>query len=366
MAYTKDYIIDFNPNGSTVKVGIEYCDNNIDDLVTNLNAHEALTTNAHGVGTWAIVGEGLTQGLYNKTLHSATISGGTITGAITGTGATITGGTISGATITGGSGVNQTITDPTITGTVTASGATITGATIAGGTIAGGTIAGGTSVNQTIQAPTLTGTVTASGATITGGSTVNQTITNPTITGGTIQAATVTGGTFSNPTLTGTITGIYGVPTGCIMAWPTNTAPDGWLLCYGQAVSRTTYANLFSLLSTTFGNGDGSTTFNLPDLRGRVPLGQDDMGGSSAGRVVAAEGSVLGGSGGAETHTLTTSEMPAHTHTLGGSYASYATAYQGSYFVLTNLNNANTGSTGGGNAHNNMPPYITLNYIIRT
>ena len=58
--------------------------------------------------------------------------------------------------------------------------------------------------------------------------------------------------------------------------------------------------------------------------------------------------------------------MPAHTHTLGGSYVYYATDYLGSYFVLTNLNNANTGSTGGGNAHNNMPPYITLNYIIRT
>ena len=361
MAYTKDYIIDFNPNGSTVKVGIEYCDNNIDDLVTNLNAHEALTTNAHGVGTWAIVGEGLTQGLYNKTLHSATISGGTITGAITGTGATITGGTISGATITGGSGVNQTITDPTITGTVTASGATITGATIAGGTIAGGT-----SVNQTIQAPTLTGTVTASGATITGGSTVNQTITNPTITGGTIQAATVTGGTFSNPTLTGTITGIYGVPTGCIMAWPTNTAPDGWLLCYGQAVSRTTYANLFSLLSTTFGNGDGSSTFNVPDLRGRFPLGQDNMGGSSANRVTDEDADTLGGADGHETHTLIVSEMPAHTHTVYTIYASSAYGQPAGAIPYGGYTNVESSSTGGGGAHNNMPPYLTLNYIIRT
>lgn len=74
-------------------------------------------------------------------------------------------------------------------------------------------------------------------------------------------------------------------PPGTIAPFSGADAPAGWLLCYGQAVSRTTYATLFAAISTSFGVGDGSTTFNLPDLRGRVPAGKDDMGGSAAGRL---------------------------------------------------------------------------------
>lgn len=62
-------------------------------------------------------------------------------------------------------------------------------------------------------------------------------------------------------------------------------APDGWILCYGQAVSRTTYAPLFTAIGTAYGAGDGSTTFNLPDMRGRVAAGKDDMGGAAASRL---------------------------------------------------------------------------------
>lgn len=73
--------------------------------------------------------------------------------------------------------------------------------------------------------------------------------------------------------------------TGTVLDFAGSVAPDGWLLCYGQAISRVDYANLFAKIGTTFGVGDGSTTFNLPDCRGRVGAGKDDMGGSAANRL---------------------------------------------------------------------------------
>jgi microcystin-dependent protein len=89
-------------------------------------------------------------------------------------------------------------------------------------------------------------------------------------------------------------------------------------MCYGQAVSRTTYAALFAIIGTTFGAGDGSTTFNLPDMRGRVAAGKDNMGGVAANRLTTAAGGVdgatLGSTGGTQTFTLTTAHMPAHNH----------------------------------------------------
>lgn len=106
--------------------------------------------------------------------------------------------------------------------------------------------------------------------------------------------------------------------TGTILDFAGNTAPNGWLLCYGQAISRAAYPNLFAKIGTTFGAGDGATTFNVPDARGRAAIGKDDMGGTAAGRVTAAGGGIaaatLGATGGAEAHALTTAQMPAHTH----------------------------------------------------
>jgi microcystin-dependent protein len=75
------------------------------------------------------------------------------------------------------------------------------------------------------------------------------------------------------------------LPPGIVLPYAGSAAPNGWLLCYGQAVSRITYATLFAAVGTTYGVGDGSTTFNLPDARGRVIAGRDNMGGTDASRL---------------------------------------------------------------------------------
>ena len=98
-------------------------------------------------------------------------------------------------------------------------------------------------------------------------------------------------------------------PIGLIQMWGGSSAPNAsWLLCNGQAVSRSTYSDLFTALGTTYGSGDGSSTFNLPNLEGRVPVGYNP----SADTGISQRN--LAATGGAETHTLTTAELPDHTH----------------------------------------------------
>jgi hypothetical protein len=142
----------------------------------------------------------------------------------------------------------------------------------------------------------------------------------------------------------------------------TTTAPTGYLLCNGDAISRTTYAALFTVLGTTYGTGDGSTTFNLPNLKGRVPVGFDST---------QTEFDAMGETGGAKTHTLATSEIPAHAHDIQRNNVAASSTGADASTVYRTL--ANTGATytttqttGGGGAHNNLQPYITLNFIIKT
>lgn len=179
----------------------------------------------------------------------------------------------------------------------------------------------------------------------------------------------------------GQLSSFSAIPIGCVLDYCGLTPPEGWLLCYGQAVSRATYAALFTLLGTAFGAGDGSTTFNLPDCRGRVGAGKDNMGGSTAGRLDTLSSTTLGASGGSQTHTLTTAQLAAHSHEVtdpGHAHTAKTAAILGapaSGAVYDpdapngGVSSATTGITianaGGGEAHNNVQPTIIFSKIIK-
>ena len=163
-------------------------------------------------------------------------------------------------------------------------------------------------------------------------------------------------------------TGAVGfMPVGVVVPFAGSTSPAGWQLCYGQAISRTTYAGLFATISTTYGSGDGSTTFNVPDLRGRTVGGKDDMGGTAANILTATVlnfANTLGAIGGTQTHTMTTAEMPSHTHGMGNTKSTVGGT--GIYFGQgADVQGQTSASTGGGGAHLNTQPTIVLNYIIK-
>jgi microcystin-dependent protein len=148
------------------------------------------------------------------------------------------------------------------------------------------------------------------------------------------------------------------VPPGSILGWGAAAAPTGWLLCDGSAVSRTTYAALFSAIGTTFGAGDGSTTFTLPNFKGKVLVG---LNGADS------DFDAINETGGEKTHTLTTDEIPPLDVAISSSW----TVATGANTNITRVTDTAEGgftvkTSGGSGAHNNLQPYITINYIIKT
>ena len=160
-----------------------------------------------------------------------------------------------------------------------------------------------------------------------------------------------------------------GIPVGVCMAYGGATAPAGWAFAYGQAISRKGFASLFAVYSTLYGSGDGSTTFNMPDLRGRLTAGRDDMGGSAASRLTGTtmtpNGVTLGATGGTQTYTLSTGEIPAHAHGPGTySTAGHSHTASGLGVVGNNLANGTNRAVGTGdgvNAGAFQDVFITVN-----
>lgn len=158
------------------------------------------------------------------------------------------------------------------------------------------------------------------------------------------------------------------VPIGGLMPYGGASDPAGgyWLVCDGRAISRSTYAGLFNVLGTAYGVGDGSTTFNIPDVRGRAPIG--------AGQGSGLTNRVRGAAGGAESVVLTDAQMPDSNIGNSGTplvYLQGGPAGTGGPLAIPtsgsgNANYAvNNTATGGGSAHENMPPFVALSYIIR-
>lgn len=164
------------------------------------------------------------------------------------------------------------------------------------------------------------------------------------------------------------------VPAGVIWPYGGSSAPTGFLMCDGSEASEVTYADLFAILGTSFNLGtETAGNFRLPDMRGRVPMGAGAYTDSVSGALVR----TLGQKVGAAAHTLTTAEMPSHTHTDAGHTHTFPSGGAGgaNYPALTNGNGstvttttsyASLNNTGGGGTHNNMQPSLGVNYIIKT
>ena len=155
-----------------------------------------------------------------------------------------------------------------------------------------------------------------------------------------------------------TVESLCKAEAGFIKIFGGGKVPDGFLLCNGSSYSRTAYPELFAAIGITFGAGDGSTTFNVPNLATRVPVGKGT-------------GYALGATGGEATHILTVNEMPSHSHNLSDPVVAPGASGGGVAGMEWNTDSHNWGTryavaTGGSQPHNNMQPYTVVNYIIAT
>jgi len=180
------------------------------------------------------------------------------------------------------------------------------------------------------------------------------------------------------------LTGIEGIPTATIVPWSSSSVPTGFLECNGAAVSRSTYSALFAIISTTYGAGDGASTFNLPDLQDNVAMGKSGtkaLASTGGANTVAASGTVGGSTANA---TLSTAQLASHTHPVNTNIGGYSpgspgqtrTQIIGTPSRPTFVTLGNTGS-GTGHSHNMsatfsgtatsvVQPYLTIIYIIKT
>ena len=156
------------------------------------------------------------------------------------------------------------------------------------------------------------------------------------------------------------------LPVGTILPCAGETIPSNMLICNGQEISRASYPALFNCIGSRYGAGNGTTTFRIPNLEGRVPVGRD---------TAQSEFYELGFMGGVKKHTLSQQEMPSHTHGLSGDFGASPVIYSfvkngvkqpsldngGSGALSASLN---IGGAGGSLPHENMPPYVTVNYMI--
>tara|TARA_R100000995_G_scaffold40201_1_gene18658 strand:- start:2114 stop:2680 length:567 start_codon:yes stop_codon:yes gene_type:complete len=173
------------------------------------------------------------------------------------------------------------------------------------------------------------------------------------------------------------LTGIEGIPTATIVPWSASSVPTGFLECNGAAVSRSTYSALFAIIGTTYGAGDGSSTFLLPDIQDNVPLGKSGtkaLASTGGANTVASTGNVGGSTANA---TLSTAQLASHSHT----YKLNPANSPGLSAADKNRpdGNASTTNTGSGTGHSHnmsatfsgdatsvLQPYIAVIYIIKT
>lgn len=166
-------------------------------------------------------------------------------------------------------------------------------------------------------------------------------------------------------------TGGIGFASGDLKPWPGASVPSGWVTCDGRTLNRTAYADLFAVIGTTWGPGDGATTFNIPDLRGRALIG--------AGHGTGLADRVLAATGGVESNALTVGQLPAHSHPVtdpGHVHASVVAASNATAGAAAggvaagNTSSATTGltvgNTGNGDPVDNMQPFAVVNWIIKT